>query len=357
MKRVCSFVFMAMLLMLTVSASAQQFLWDVDFRMGFDNREYAQMKTSPSGTLFGAILNPRVGIGFGDGHAVYLGGQVERYFGKTTPKYSYGWQLYYQYTGTHFRVNAGAFPMSRLRGEYPVAFCDDLLFFDTTLEGVLIGYTKDTWSLEAAIDWYGLPDEETRESFYVYSYGCKNIGLIYGAYTFMMYHYASSLTVKGVVDNLWLYPHIGVKLSEVLPLSKFDIRAGWLQTFQNNRISGEGYVNPGGFQAEVRLEKWGVGIHETIYAGPSLLPFFNTPDAAGVPYGTNLYCGDRFYGTESGLYNRLEVYYAPVLAKISEYMNFRLSAVVQFDGVDWGWQQLIQVVVNLNSLQFPKKAK
>ncbi len=354
MKRVLLIMFLAVL---TTAASAQKFLWDLDFRMGFDNREYAHMKTQPSGTLFGAILSPRVGLGFGEGHAVYLGGELRRYFGKSAPKYAYEWLLYYQYDGEHLKLNAGVFPMTRLTGEYPLAFQEDNTFFDTVMEGVHVGYERDTWYLEAAVDWTGLPDEETRENFYVYSYGRKDIGMVYGAYSFIMYHFASSYTVKGVVDNLWLYPHIGVQLAKVLPLSEFDIRAGWLQTFQNDRISGNGYVNPGGFQAELRLEKWGVGIHETIYTGPSLLPFFNTPDAAGVPYGTALYSGDRFYGTESGLYNRLELYYAPTIAKVSDYLDFRIAAVLHCDGFDWGWQQLVQVVVNLDSLKFPKKAK
>ena len=44
---------------------AQQLLWDVDFKFGFDNREYASIDTEPSGTIFGAVLSPKVGLGFG----------------------------------------------------------------------------------------------------------------------------------------------------------------------------------------------------------------------------------------------------------------------------------------------------
>ena len=52
---------------------AQQLLWDVDFKFGFDNREYASIETEPSGTIFGAVLSPKVGLGFGEGHALYAG--------------------------------------------------------------------------------------------------------------------------------------------------------------------------------------------------------------------------------------------------------------------------------------------
>ncbi len=338
----------------TMSASAQEFLWNVEFRTMLDNREYAEMQTSPSLTNFGAIIAPSIGIGFGDGHSIMLGGHVDRYFGKSFPKYDAEVNLYYQYEGPHLKINAGSFPYSRLTGEYPAAIVDEVLFFDFSLEGLLARYEKDTWSLELALDWVGMYDSTTRENFYVYSYGRKEIGPVYGAYSFFMNHYANSGQVKGVVDNVWLYPHIGVMLEKYLPLTKFDVRVGWLQTFQNNRITGTGYDMPGGFQAEVRLEKWGVGIYEMIYAGPSLMPYFYVNDPAGVQYATNLYGGIQFYANNSGIYNRLEVYYSPAIAKVSDYLDFKIAAVIQFDGVDWGWQQIAQLVVNLDSRQFKK---
>ena len=42
---------------------SQQFLWDIDFRFQFDNREYKSLLTH-SGTLFGAKLAPEIGIGW-----------------------------------------------------------------------------------------------------------------------------------------------------------------------------------------------------------------------------------------------------------------------------------------------------
>ena len=64
---------------------AQQLLWDVDFKFGFDNREYASIDTEPSGTIFGAVLSPKVGLGFGEGHALYAGVDAAKYFGRTAP--------------------------------------------------------------------------------------------------------------------------------------------------------------------------------------------------------------------------------------------------------------------------------
>ena len=50
-------------LLLPVNLMGQQLLWDVDLKFGFDNREYASLTTSPSGTIFGAMLSPKVGRG------------------------------------------------------------------------------------------------------------------------------------------------------------------------------------------------------------------------------------------------------------------------------------------------------
>ena len=41
----------AMQLSMPVLLRGQQFLWDVDLKFGFDNREYSSLTTSPSGTI------------------------------------------------------------------------------------------------------------------------------------------------------------------------------------------------------------------------------------------------------------------------------------------------------------------
>ena len=48
----------AMQLSMPVLLRGQQFLWDVDVKFGFDNREYSSLTTSPSGTIFGTMLSP-----------------------------------------------------------------------------------------------------------------------------------------------------------------------------------------------------------------------------------------------------------------------------------------------------------
>lgn len=338
-----------------VPLSAQRLLWDVDLKFGFDNREYASMTTAPSETIFGAVLSPKAGLGFGEGHSLYAGVDVGKYFGQNDPAVTLDYLLYYQYDGRYFKVNAGSFPRNRVTGHYPAAFYDDSYFFDTSIGGALLGYTRKWWRIEGVVDWIGCHDADTRERFEVYSYGQAGAAWLGAAYTFKMLHYAGSVTVGGVVDNVWIYPHLYSDLTEFLPRRmSLDIRAGWIQTFQNDRVRGEGYATPGGFQAEVGFGYFGFGVRNTVYAGDNLMPYYYRTDLAGVTYGSDLYTGSLFYSTGSGIYNRLEISYR---YDFKSFLSLRVSSVHHYDGYAWGWQQLVQLTVDLNNFQFPRRPR
>lgn len=96
---------------------------------------------------------------------------VGKYFGQNDPAVTLDYLLYYQYDGRYFKVNAGSFPRNRVTGHYPAAFYDDSYFFDTSIGGALLGYTRKWWRIEGVVDWIGCHDTDTRERFEVYSYG------------------------------------------------------------------------------------------------------------------------------------------------------------------------------------------
>ncbi len=344
-----SFVILLALLACPLTAGAQRLLWDVDFRFGFDNREYASMSSGyDSETLFGAYLAPKVGLGFGKGHSVFAGADIYKFFGQEEPYLEYDVLLYYQYDSRRFQANAGAFPRRRMEGYYPEAFMDTRLFFDGNFEGALLRYKARWLRAELIADWSGRIAENTREKFSVYSFGEFGASWLNLSYSFMMTHYANSYSVAGVVDNVWVYPHIGSDLSRFLPRRMgLDLRAGWIQTFQNDRRLGEGYVLPGGFQGELTLKYRGFAVRNTIYLGDNLMPFWDHTDDLGLSYGANLYYGDPFYSTESGLYDRLELSYSYDFGNL---MSVKLASVHHYDGLDWGWQQLVYLTVNLNNL-------
>ena len=343
-------------LSMPVPLRGQQFLWDVDLKFGFDNREYSSLTTSPSGTIFGTVLSPKVGLGFGDGHAVYAGVDITRYFGKSDQPLLFDYLIYYQYDGERFKANAGAFPRKRMTGYYPEAFFDDRFFFDGSIEGALLGYAGKYWRVEGVVDWVGLMDEDTREQFLVYSSGSFGVPWLSLSYSFMMNHYANTASFSGgVVDNVWLYPHLVSDVSEYLPRRmSLTLRAGWIQTFQNDRFRKQGYTMPGGFQGEAAFGYYGFGVRNTVYVGKNLMPFYGAEDIEGKVYGSGLYYGDVFYSTDSGVYNRLEISYS---YDFRDFLSLKVASVHHYDGYGWGWQQLVQLTVNLNNFQFPLKSR
>ena len=65
--------------------SKPSFVYDVDFEMRFDNREFYRSAFTPSMTIFGARLTPRLGLAFGESngaqHRLMAGVDVMKDFG------------------------------------------------------------------------------------------------------------------------------------------------------------------------------------------------------------------------------------------------------------------------------------
>lgn len=337
---------------------AQSFLWDVDFKFDFDNKEYAHMKGYPSKTDFSAAIVPKVGLGFKKDHAIYLGGNFLRDFGKhASPKYVAEMLLYYQYSGKRLFINAGAFPSRNYAGYYFPTITSDRYMLDNVTEGALIRYSGRHGMIEALIDWTGQFEKYTRESFVVKSYGKfehQDFPYLSLAYTYAMNHYSNNELLNGVVDNMWLYPHIGFNLAPLTPLSRLGGKLGWLNTFQNNRVENQGYACPGGFQMELEIEYKGFGVNDILYLGPNLMPYYNYVDQQGIVYGDNLYFSEMFYQTTSGVYNRLEAYWR---YNLNDMLSVKISSVHHCVGKEWGWQQVVRLYVNLNNKQFQSKKK
>lgn len=82
------------------------------------------------------------------------------------------------------------------------------------------------------------------------------------------------------------------------------------------------------------------------------MPYYYRTGTDGIAYGANLYTGSLFYSTESGIYDRLEISYR---YDFKTFLSLRVSSVHHYDGCGWGWQQLVQLTVDLNNFQFPAR--
>ena len=191
------FIFILFFLLLALDTKSQKFLWDVDFRFQFDNREYKSNLTH-SGTLFGAKITPEIGIGWdykdkGE-NALMLGVDVTANFGAKLFNPIPELLLYYSYQSPRFKVYAGLLPRHKMIGDYSNAFFNDsICFYDATIEGLLFNY-KDPWGyVEFGCDWNSMYSKENREKFMLFSAGRFHYKWFNMGYAFQMYHFAGSL--------------------------------------------------------------------------------------------------------------------------------------------------------------------
>lgn len=342
-------------LLLTPDAAAQRFLWDVDFDFRFDNREYDATTTARSETLFGVRLTPEVGLGWGKGNAVMVGLDLFSDFGTTTD-ISRQMIVYYRYRDDRFDVHFGRFPRRHLLGDYSQAFFSDWVdFYDSNLDGLMANWRGRHGYVELAFDWNGKIGAGTREKFQILSAGRLQYGAFYGGYNASMYHFSCSFEEPGVVDNILVYPFAGADFRTYLPaFSKLYLQVGWLQSFQRDRVYVGRFVTPGGMQVELGIERWGFGIYNTLYLGAGLMPYYDSVVEGQPVYGEELYFGDPFYRTTSGIYNRLELYWNH---RFRSGVTFKVASVHHYDGTGWGWQQKIELQVPLSDKMFRKHPK
>ena len=130
----------AALLLCSATASAQRFLWNVDFDFKFDNKEYADVEHDASVTNFTARLTPQIGLGWGRGNALMVGVDFLNDMGRNT-YVAREMIVYYKYQDDRFGVYFGRFPRRNLIGTYSNAFFSDYIsYYDSNLDGLMGQY-------------------------------------------------------------------------------------------------------------------------------------------------------------------------------------------------------------------------
>jgi len=337
------------------AARSQEFLWKLGMTTQFDNREY-KSDYNWSQTLFGVRATPELGLGWND-NSVMAGLTYINEFG--APSYEFPTQivLYYNYNDhRHYNISGGVIPRTQSIARYSRAFfSDSVMFYHPNIGGLLAQIYGQKGYFEFACDWDSRQSITRREMFTLFSAGEAHLGPVLGGYNFSMHHHAGTMVPdslatareNAVTDNIWVYPYVGVNLQRYLPVDSLFVSVGWLQSFQHDRSFDANYVTPGGVQIEALVQKWGFGIYNTLYLGPSLMPYFSA-------YGATLYWGDPFYATTKGVYDRLELYWQPILRRD---MSLKISSVHHFDGTRWSWQQMVSFSLNLDKGMFDHKEK
>ncbi len=343
-----------------------RFVYDVEFAMNFDNREYGDETFSPSGTIFGARLAPSVGFvkgTYNSRHRLMAGAEFMKDFGDVRADGSglfretffyYGYEKLFD-VGT-FSLTAGIFPRGRSQEKWSTAFfSENYLWYNPYMEGMLMGYDWRAGHVELGCDWIGMhgASHDVKEQFLLFSSGRIsplwhfNIG--YNAY---MMHLANSAAAPGVADNFLGEAYAEIELGELLGIfNEFTLRAGYIQSLQRDREVSSDFEAPGLGEATVRISRSGLGIVNSLYYGKDTMPLYGRSDTAGEIYGGRLYLNDPFFrmrtdgSSAPGSYDRLEVFYAPQTGRS---LRLKFSAVFHFNNLSFsGSQQLITLSYNL----------
>ena len=383
------YIFIFLLFISAVALATEKpkvsFAYDVDFEMNFDNREFARSGFTPSMTIFGARLAPVVGLSVAESngarHRLMVGVDIMKDFGASPiseliaggktgetdlKQNNLGLfrelTLYYNFrkkvAKTDMEIYAGIFPRRVMGGAYSQAFfSDSLKFYDNNLEGLLLTFQRPNAYFEVGCDWMGQYGVARRERFMIFTAGeGKVLSFMSLGYAGYMLHYANSAQAKGLIDNILLNPYALFDLTRISGLQRLSLRLGWLQAVQRDRKFVGRFVFPFGGEFDQEVRQWNVGIHNKMFYGTDMMPYYNGLDNAGLKYGTQVYFGDPFYrvhddgSTGPGFYDRLEVYYEP---KLSDWLDLRVSAVFHFNGSRYsGCQQVIGLRFNLHELLF-----
>ena len=359
------------------------FVYDVDYEMNFDNREYYESRFSKSMTIFGARLTPSVGLvlrdNHGASHRLMAGVDVMKEFGASpvseliaggqtaeTSSKQNNLDLFREITmyyklekrigKTKMDLYAGIFPRRSMEGSYSQAFfSDSLKFYDNNLEGLLLKFHRPAAYFEVGCDWMGQYGTARREKFMIFTAGeGKVLPFMTLGYAGYMLHYANSRKAQGLVDNILLNPYMRFDLGEMARMQKLSLRLGWLQAMQRDREYAGIFVYPYGLEFDQEVRKWNVGVYNRMFFGHDMMPYYNNFDNAGLKYGPSVYFGDPFYrihdrgGHGLGVYDRLEVYYEPVIAKC---LSLRVSALFHFHNAGYsGCQQIVSLRFDLENL-------
>lgn len=291
------------LLLVTVVVPAQEFLYDVDFVMNFDDRE-SHDTYDISQTIFGVRLTPTVGCGLVDslgGHHMFMAGATYiQPFGSKWRDAKVVPTVYYRFDIKGFQMNVGFVPYIDLLDPLPDYLrSDSLAFAYPNIQGALFQYQSKWGRAELFCDWRGMMSKDTREAFRIVGGGRFNYLWFYTGGWIQMNHLSHSDSIMGVCDDVVFNPILGANLSAYTPLDSLSVQAGYICGWQRDRAAHNNHWEHG-FHASVCLGWRFIGFRNELYVGHNQMPLYKQ-------YGTLLNQGDPHY--QASLYNRTDIFF------------------------------------------------
>ena len=247
----------ALLLSFSALAQSERLYLDTNFDFDFDNTEYSGSNLAPSETLFGISIAPALRYEWNEKHHLSLGVNMQKMFGSVRFLDDIDLIAYYQFRNENYSAVAGLFRRDKLIGRYSEAFFSNAwLANNRVVQGLALQYTDKNGFAELVADWNGMYSTECREQFRILFSGEGRFAkVMYAGISAEMHHYANRADFRyNVVDDIVVNPYIGVDFKAFFD---FDIRLGYLQSLQRDRIGGGSWQTPYGTELYFRMSRWG----------------------------------------------------------------------------------------------------
>lgn len=326
-----------------------EFAWSVDFGTVFDNRE-GDSKITDTRTFFQTQLAPEIGVTLDSGRHAIMGGAV------WTQPIGTPWReglltptVYYLYRNAGVKGALGMFPRSLLVRRMPDFVWNDSNYYtQRNIRGGAVSIENAKGFAEGVIDWRGMQTETRREAFNIILRGeiGKANGWVRGGGLLMMNHLAlthNSPDNEHIVDNFLYNAYVAFDAGKRLEtLDSLSFRVGVLGSLSRHRAETEWHKPLGGW-LEADLQWRRLGVHNTLYVGGKLFPYYSE-------FGSLLDQGEPYY--RSSWYERISVW-----GKLVSSGNVDLRAGLDFNFAksNFTFYQRLLLTVTFGSRNAPQR--
>lgn len=266
--------------------------WEVDMGAVFDNRE-GDSKMTDTKTFFQTRFAPEIGLSVDSGrHTLMAGASWIQPVGTPWREGDLTPTVYYRFQGGGVRGMLGMFPRSLLVRKMPDFIWNDSCYYtQADIRGGAVSITSPKGFAEGVIDWRGMQTESRREAFNIIlrGEGGSPGSLLRGGGLLMMNHLAltrNSSADEHIVDNFLYNAYLGMDFSGRLAVDSLAARVGILGAVVRHREESR-WHKPLGFWMEADLQWKRLSLHNTLYAGGKLFPYYSRFGALldqGEPY-------------------------------------------------------------------------
>ena len=214
-------------------------------------------------------------------------------FGGKVSSSSFAPIVYYHYRNSIVNLYFGAFPRKYLTDFPQVLESDTIQYYRPNIEGIFVNFSKSWGSHSFWIDWTSRQTDTDPETFKIYGTGKIHTGLFFYRHDLMMVHLAGpAIDIPGdhIRDQGGAYFRVGLNFSTQSFFDSLSISTGYAMSYdQLRQVYGLKFYH--GSLSELVIEKWNLGIKNTLYLGEGQAP--------GV--------GEAVY--QAPFYNRTDIYW------------------------------------------------